>query len=48
MIEGNVIESNGFGQPTAGLGDGISLTNTPRTSVIDNVIDSNRYGASLP
>jgi parallel beta-helix repeat protein len=42
VIEGNVIETNGFGQPTAGLGDGISMTNTPLTSVIDNVIDSNR------
>ena len=42
LVEGNVINTNGFGQITVGNGDGVLLTSSPDSTVIDNTIESNR------
>jgi hypothetical protein len=42
LIEGDVINNNGFGQPTAGDGDGVSIGTSPYTTVINCTIESNR------
>ena len=42
LVEGNTSNANGFGQPTEGLGDGVLLTSSPDSTVIDNTIESNR------
>ena len=42
QIVADTINSNGYGQPTAGMGDGVSIVSSANTSVIDCVIDSNR------
>jgi parallel beta-helix repeat protein len=48
LIEGNVIDANGLGQPTAGLGDGIYLTCSPDSTVSNNTIEFNHdWGINL-
>jgi titin len=42
LVEGNTINSNGFGNSTAGLGDGVLLTSSPYSTVINNTIEGNR------
>ena len=41
LIEDDVIDSNGSGQPQSGLGDGVSVVNSASASVIGCTIDSN-------
>ena len=42
LIEDDVIDANGSGQPQSGRGDGVSIINSATTSVIGCTIDSNR------
>jgi titin len=42
MIESDVIEYNGFGQPTAGWGDGVAIVDSSFTWVVACAIESNR------
>ncbi len=42
LVKDDVIDSNGFDQPDAGFGDGISIVDTEYTSVTGCTIDSNR------
>jgi titin len=42
LVDGNTINANGFGQTTAGLGDGVLLWCSPYSTVIDNTIEANR------
>ncbi len=42
VVEGNLIDANGFGQPTAGLGDGVLVLDTADSTVSNNTIELNR------
>jgi hypothetical protein len=41
-LDPDAVENNGFGQPTAGIGDGVSIVDSAYTSAIDCTIESNR------
>jgi parallel beta-helix repeat protein len=48
LVEGNVINANGSGQPTAGLGDGVFLMCSAGETVSNNTIEFNRdWGINL-
>jgi parallel beta-helix repeat protein len=42
VLRADVIDANGFSQPTPGLGNGVSVIDTKYTSVLHCTIDSNR------
>ena len=42
-----MINSNGFGQTAASLGDGVYLLSSPNTTVTGNIIEANRDWGNL-
>jgi len=42
LVEGDVINANGFDQTTAGLGDGVLLMCSPDSTVSNDTIEFNR------
>jgi hypothetical protein len=47
-VEANVVSTNGSGQTTAGLGDGVVVISTSDTTISNNAIDFNRdWGINL-